>query len=570
MASGATESGQHSSANNKHAKKRFVGYPIFLDIKDKILLKHGPEVEHPTRMEQMLKAIQCPPHGRVAYNITKIAAVVFTWLTVITLLKKQALPGSNFWGLCIVIMGAMVGGEIVKKLRLPELLGMLVAGFMLQNIPGISVAAQISPGWSSALRSIALVMILIRAGLGMDVIVLRRLSRSIAMLAFLPATIESIVGAVAIRYLLGFEWLWSFVLGFLLCGVSPAVLVPNMILLHEIGLGVEKGLPILLMAAASIENVYVIVVMSVLISAGFSAEGIGMQIALAPIQIAIGLTYGMLFGVLFWYFPHEAHPRKADYRFIILLTAGITAVFGGNAFGYAGAGPLACLVMAFMAGIHWGKADPVSLKIVSGKFGILWRYFQPVLFGLIGAAVSISKIQADTIGLSIAVICIGSTVRFLVTLFTVSFAGFNWKERLFAAIAWIPKATVQAALGSSVYDYTVFALATIAAGSGHGGTAAVDSTYMLSVQKTGIQILTTAVLCIVITAPIGALGITLTQNRLLERASAPVTANSIERELESQFTAELPRQESRVTLKFGRVDATTQTLSETATDAKTE
>ncbi|XP_055336963.1 sodium/hydrogen exchanger 9B2-like isoform X1 [Paramacrobiotus metropolitanus] len=428
---------------------------------------------------------------------------------------------------------------------------------MLQNVPHISVASHIDAGWSAALRSIALVMILIRAGLGMDVVVLRRLRRSILLLAFLPATLESLLGAVAVHCLLGLPWLWAFVLGFLLCGVSPAVLVPEMLVLQEKGLGVERGLPILLMAAASIENVYVIVVMSVLVSAGFSSEGIGMQVALAPIQIAIGVTYGTLVGLLVWYFPHDCHPRKADYRFVILLTAGIVAVFGGNAFGYAGAGPLACLLMAFVAGIRWAHDDPASLKEVSGKFGILWRYFQPVLFGLIGAAVSLSKIQADTIGLSIAVICIGASVRFLLTLLVMSMGGaLSWKERVFAGIAWVPKATVQAALGSSVYDYTVLALA---------GTHSIplDKEYMLSVQRIGIQILTTAVLCIVLTAPLGALGITLTQTRLLQPGpgSAPTPA---EQDVESQFSAEFPRKASDQSVALDHKDSATQTVHGTA------
>lgn len=150
------------------------------------------------------------------------------------------------------------------------LAGMLVAGFLLQNIPGITVTTNIQSAWSSALRSVALVIILLRAGLGLDVAVLRRLFKSIALLTFVPSTVEAVVGAIFVHFLLGFEWLWSFVLGFLLCGVSPAILVPGMLSLEKDGLGVDQGLPTLMLASASVENVYVIVVMSVLISAGFT------------------------------------------------------------------------------------------------------------------------------------------------------------------------------------------------------------------------------------------------------------------------------------------------------------
>ncbi|OQV23204.1 Mitochondrial sodium/hydrogen exchanger 9B2 [Hypsibius exemplaris] len=472
-----------------------------------LMLKNSPPIENPTCVQRFRRALLCPPHGSLAYNLTKIIAIIALFLAFIAILKAEALPGGNFWGLLVVTVCAMVGEEIAKKLRLPGLLGMLVAGFLLQNVPGIRAATSITPAWSSSLRSIALVIILLRAGLGLDIVVLRRLSKSVASVAFVPSTIESCAVAVASHFILGFDWLWSFVLGYLLTAVSPAVLVPSMLALQENGLGVDKGVPTLLVAASSIENVYAIEVFSVLMSVGFSTTSLTMQILQAPIEIVIGVSYGLATGVLFWFFPHNGHPSKSAYRFIILLGAGLTAVFGGNALKYSGAGPLATLIMAFIAGYEWRKSDAPSHKEVAEKLAKLWRYFQPVLFGLIGAAVSIEKIRPETVGLGIAVIFIGVLVRFFVTPFATLGANLNWKEKMFASIAWFPKATVQATLGSKVYDYTTLVLS----------TQTVPDPYLLRVQQIGIQMLTIAVLCIVITAPLGALGITFTQNRLLQK-----------------------------------------------------
>ncbi|GAV01215.1 hypothetical protein RvY_11958-2 [Ramazzottius varieornatus] len=225
-----------------------------------------------SRWQRIKYTLLCPPHGKLAYNLTKVLVVTLLFLTFVAMLGDEARPGGNFWGLLLVTICACVGEQIAKTIRLPGLLGMLVAGFLLQNVPGIRVAAAIRPAWSSALRSIALVIILIRGGLGLDIIVLKKLSRGVALLAFLPSTVESVVVGVVAHFLLHFDWLWAFVLGYLLTAVSPAVLVPNMLHLQEIGLGVERGVPTLLVAASSVENVYAIQVFSVLLSVGFSTS----------------------------------------------------------------------------------------------------------------------------------------------------------------------------------------------------------------------------------------------------------------------------------------------------------
>ena len=148
---------------------------------------------------------------------------------------------------------------------------MIIAGFVLENAPYVNVARNIEPAWSSALRNVALIIIMIRAGLGLDTAVIWRMSRSVVLMAFVPSTVESLIGGVAAHFLLKLDWIWSFCLGFILSGVSPAVLIPAMLGLQEKGLGVDKGVPTLVIAGSSIEN-SCIQLFSTLIGVGFATS----------------------------------------------------------------------------------------------------------------------------------------------------------------------------------------------------------------------------------------------------------------------------------------------------------
>ena len=158
----------------------------------------------------------------------------------------------------------------------------------------------------------------------------------------------------------------------------------------------------------------------------------------------------------------------------------MTAVFGGNALKYSGAGPLACVITTFTAGYHWRIQDATAHKVTATDMSKLWRYFQPVLFGLVGASVSLSRIQADTVGLGIAVIFCGMVTRALLTPIAVRAVGLNWREMTFSTIAWLPKATVQATFGAKVLDYTTLALA--------ANLDAKKGAHMLRIQQFGIQV----------------------------------------------------------------------------------
>ncbi|XP_055334940.1 sodium/hydrogen exchanger 9B2-like isoform X2 [Paramacrobiotus metropolitanus] len=474
-------------------------------IKEKILYKRNPLPKNPSRSQKVRYAFLCPPHGFLASLLANILVILFLWLTAFFLARKDALPGGNIFALFVLYGASSLGGFVVSLLRLPPLLGMLIVGFMLRNVPGIIVATDIDRKWSSVLRSIALTVILTRAGLGLDGKALRKLSKNVLLLSFLPCAAEAITVGIAAYMILGFPWLWGFLLGCIQGAVSPAVLVPFMIQLQEEGLGTNKGIPTLLMAAGSLDDVLAISGFSIFLSLIFSTgAAIWYQIIQGPLELAMGLTYGICVGLLLWYIADRNHIDLSIYRFLLLLSAGLIAVFGSKATGFGGAGALGCLTTAFVAGYRWRQPGwNKELVKPSTAFNHLWNYlFQPLLFGLIGAEVALDRIQAETVGLAIAVLVLGLIVRMIFTVIAVSGAGLTWREKLFSAIAWIPKATVQAALGSLALD---------SARELNAGPEYINL---------GEKVVTIAVLLIIITAPLGALGISLTSHSLLVKETA--------------------------------------------------
>lgn len=162
---------------------------------------------------------------------------------------------------------------MLKKCQLAASFLHLLQGCLLRNVPVVNFAKDINPKWSAVLRNVALTVILTRAGLGLDSRALRKLSKSVLLLAFLPCAVEACVVGLAARFILQFPWLWAFLLGFVQAAVSPAVVVPFMLKLQETGLGVGQGIPTLLMAASSLDDVLAISGFSAILSVIFSRTG---------------------------------------------------------------------------------------------------------------------------------------------------------------------------------------------------------------------------------------------------------------------------------------------------------
>nr|XP_054594227.1 sodium/hydrogen exchanger 9B2-like [Nothobranchius furzeri] len=190
---------------------------------------------------------RCPgPRGLLSLLITKAVLFALLFGVVWSITGRECLPGGNLFGIIILFISSVLGGKLVGLIRLPKLpplpplLGMLLAGLLLRNVPYVTEAVFINTHWSAALRNIALSIILTRAGLGLNPSALRRLKAVCVRVAVGPCMMEACVIAVVSHFLLRLPWIWGFILGFVLAAVSPAVVVPSMLLLQREGYGVEK------------------------------------------------------------------------------------------------------------------------------------------------------------------------------------------------------------------------------------------------------------------------------------------------------------------------------------------
>ncbi|CAL1526359.1 unnamed protein product [Lymnaea stagnalis] len=452
----------------------------------------------------------CPPHSRMGAIIFMILITASIWATLVSVTGDTALPGGNLFALLVLFVACWCGGYLVRLIRLPPLLGMLVVGGMLGNVPYIDVAKNMDRAYIFSLRQIALTIILTRAGLGLDPKALRRLSFVVVRLAFLPCLTETIVDGIAGHLILGIPWQWGFMLGFVISAVSPAVIVPSLLGLGERGYGLEKGIPTLVIAAASIDDVLAITGFGVLLGITFSIGDIVWTLFKGPLEVIVGTTYGIVGGIILWYIPQKTSKHLHLFRSALLMALGLMAIFGSIKMHWAGAGPLAALTVPFVAAIRWrtefkGQQDPIEDVV-----GVLWMLFQPFLFGLIGSEVKVSSLDGQVVGnwLGIAVLTIGLIARVLVSFLAVFFTNLNFKERFFIAMAWLPKATVQAAIGTVALDLAM-------------KNNDKDS------EELGKKVLTLAVLSILLTAPLGSLLISISGPLLLERQDSPTVEEEI-------------------------------------------
>lgn len=395
----------------------------------------------------------------------------------------------------VLFAAAVLGGLLVRSLRMPPLLGMLLAGIAVRNLPG-DLLSDLPDDWSIALRLVALTIILLRAGLGLDLDALAGVRSDLIRLAFLPNLSEAATVAVVAKVALDMPLLWGLLLGFVVSAVSPAVVVPSLLDLQHRGFGVSKGIPTMVLAAATFDDVLSITGFGAtlsLIFANDSGTSVTGSLLRAPLELALGLITGILAGLLCT--ALVAAPTWL--RLSTLTGLGLAAVFGGWTIGFAGGGGLAALTMGAVAARGWlDAASPVARGL-----GRAWAPAQPLLFGLIGAAVALSAVESTFVVGGLVILAAGLAVRLLVTYASTSAVNFSVHERLFVALAWLPKATVQAAIGALALD--------LARQTQAGPQAEIH----------GTQVLTVAVLAIVVTAPLGALAIAWSGPRWLEQAS---------------------------------------------------
>merc|ERR1711862_906743 len=305
------------------------------------------------------------------------------------------------------------------------------------------------------------------------------------------------------------------------------------------GYGVAKGIPTLVIASCAADDVVAISGFGIFLGGTFSVGAPLWKLILhGPIEVVMGVSFGVFWGFLAQWIPSKDHRHVAFFRWLILFGGGLIALFGAHLIHYDGAGGLATIIMAFVASMQWRKEGWGDHNPVSKTFQRMWIILQPVIFALIGTEIQIDKINLETLGYSILVLMLALVIRMIGTYTAVLGAGLNTKEKIFMAFAWLPKATVQAALGPIFLD-NVLKMSTdqwkaispdICSDEGWlDGTDMSEclnpvEVYMETKEQYltwGNDILTLAVLSILITASLGAVSILGLGPRLLESDPVP-------------------------------------------------
>ncbi len=385
--------------------------------------------------------------------------------------------------IALILIVGMAAGWICKKIRLPSLLGMLAVGIVLGpyvlNVLDSSILEI-----SAELRKIALIIILTRAGLGLDLSGLKKIGRPGVLMSFVPASFELIGVVILGTRLLGLTLLEAAVTGAVLAAVSPAVVVPRMVKLMDEGYGTREGIPQLILAGASVDDVYVIVLFSTFTGMMQGKSASVMSFINIPVSIILGIIIGILLGYLLDLYFRKVHIRDTSKVLIILSVSFLLVVCEDS---LTTPVTFSALIAIMFIGIGMkNKREEVAQRL-SVKYGKLWVAAEVFLFVLVGATVNISYIGKVGVK-ALAVIILALVFRMFGVFLCLLGTKLNRRERIFAMLAYTPKATVQAAIGGMP----------LALGFACGDT-----------------VLTVAVLAIIITAPLGAFAIDCTYKKLL-------------------------------------------------------
>lgn len=384
----------------------------------------------------------------------------------------------------IMIMGLLLG-EICKRCHLPMLIGMLAVGVIIGPYAFNWIDGSILT-ISPQLRKIALIIILTRAGLSLNISELRKNGRSAVLMCFVPACFEILGMILFAPIFLNITHIEAAIMGAVIGAVSPAVIVPKMLKLSDEGYGKENGIPQLLMAGASVDDIFVIVMFSAFVCLEQTGNVSVMSFAKIPVSIILGIIAGGLIGFTLSKLFKRLHIRDTVKIILILSMSLLLSAFED---GCSNTVPFSAMIAVMCIGISIQKERPVVAKRLSERYSKLWVFFEILLFTLVGACINadyVIKAGFQSVLLIFVVLVFRMTGVFVCLIKT----KLSMKERLFCMFAYMPKATVQAAIGGIPLAMGL---------------------------NCGEIVLTVAVLSIIITAPLGAFIIDVTYKKLLKQ-----------------------------------------------------
>lgn len=387
--------------------------------------------------------------------------------------------------IAIMFLLSIVIGGIFKKIHLPALIGMIITGMILSPY-ALNLIDDSILSISSELRSAALVIILTRAGLSLDISDLKQVGRPAVLMCFVPAVFEMIGFIVLAPPLLGVSRLDAAIMGAVIAAVSPAVIVPGMLKIISGGYGEKHKIGELILAGASVDDIFVVVVFSVLTTLAKTGDFSPLSFLQIPVSVVLGILLGVAAGAVLVFIFKKIHIRDSV-KLIIILS--ISFLFLEAEDRLEGIVPISGLLAVMSAAVFINRKYPELAKRLSGKYNKLWVAAEIVLFVLVGATVNLK--YAAAAGIGAVVLILGALVfRTIGVQACLVKTPLTKKERIFCSIAYTPKATVQAAIGS----------VPLAMG-----------------LACGEQTLAVAVLAILITAPLGSFCIDLTYKKLLDK-----------------------------------------------------
>lgn len=399
-------------------------------------------------------------------------------------------------GILLILVAGFLAGEIAGRLRLPRLIGMLLAGIII-GPDVLDVMPVAMEELSADIRSLALLVVLLKAGLGLDREKILAEGSVAIRLGFMPAVIEATVVAVASRYIMGWDWYTAWLLGWVICAASPAVIVPMMLRLKSQGWGVDKGIPDLILAGGTASDGTAVTMFGIFLAwvvdgvGGGTGSGFALRLLDIPIQIGLGIIAGVLTGkAVVFLLSRLGLAESIIHDLIVALSLGLALLTFDAYLPYSSF--LAVMVMGFVI----LESDVVLARRLRTEIGKVWIVGEIFLFVLIGAAVRVD-VLADAGLRGLAILGIGLLVGRWAGIFaSTAFSRISWTERLFMVVGDMAKATVQAAIGGIPLAMGV---------------------------EGGEYILAIAVLAILITAPLGAFGTVLLAPRMLQKGSVDPT-----------------------------------------------
>lgn len=397
--------------------------------------------------------------------------------------------------LAFIFLVGLAMAALCQQLRIPRIIGMLVTGIVLGPY-ALNVLDPSILSISADLRQMALIIILLKAGLSLNLSDLKRVGRPAVMMSFVPASCEILAFFLFAPAILGITRIEAAVMGAVLGAVSPAVVIPRMVQLMDSRYGTDKSIPQMVMAGASCDDIFVIVLFTTFVGMAQGGSANVMDFLDIPVSIVLGIALGAVLGFLLgWFFEtafaHQRCVRNSTKVIVVLGMSFLCMAIETWAEPYVSVSGL--LAVVSMACVLKLKSTAFVSRRLSEKFGKLWIAAEVLLFVLVGAAVDIRYTLEAGLA-AVGMIALALVFRAMGVCLCMLGTSLSWRERLFCVIAYLPKATVQAAIGSVPLSLGL---------------------------PCGKIVLSVAVLAIIITAPLGAFGMDLTYRSLLTHEAAP-------------------------------------------------